>query len=309
MTRYIARRCLGVLLALWAAVTLTFFAMCLVPGDPAEAALANSTAPPEVLAQRRAELGLDRPVLAQYGHFVLNMVRGDLGVSWLGGQPVALLVGEALPPTVRLALAGMAVAVVVGIALGAGAAMDRGRALSIVLRSLTGLLLSLPVMFTGTLAIWLFAVMLGWLPPVGQGSPAHIILPALVVGLNVSGGIARTVDAGTTEAMQEHYMLMARAKGLSPWQAIRRHALRVGLLPALSVIALQFGYLLGGTVVTETVFARQGLGRLLVQAVLDKNIPVVQGVVLLSVLVYSLLNLAADIAHAWLDPRIRYTRP
>ncbi len=306
MVRFILRRALGVLLALWAAVTLVFFAMHVVPGDPVEAALSQSTASPDVLARRRAALGLDQPVLVQYGRYLLNLARGDLGISWQGDQPVAWLIGEQLPATLSLAAAGMAVALLIGGALGIGAALGRGSIVSVVLRSAAGLLLSVPVMFSGTLLIWLFAVRLGWLPAVGRGSVAHLILPACVVGLSVAGGVARTVDAGTTEAMREQFVITAWAKGLSRWQIVWRHALRVGLLPTLDVIALQFAFLLGGTVVTETLFARQGIGRLLVSAVLDKNLPVVQGVVVLALLAYGLLNFCADISHAWLDPRVRH---
>lgn len=306
MVHFILRRALGILLALWAAVTLVFFAMHVVPGDPVEAALSQSTASPDVLARRRAALGLDQPILVQYGRYLLNLARGDLGISWQGDQPVTWLIGEQLPATLSLAAAGMAVALLVGGVLGIGAALGRGGMVSIMSRSAAGLLLSVPVMFSGTLLIWLFAVRLGWLPAVGQGSVAHLVLPACVVGLSIAGGIARTVDAGTTEAMREQFVITAWAKGLSRWQTVWRHALRVGLLPTLDVIALQFAFLLGGAVVTETIFARQGIGRLLVSAVLDKNLPVVQGVVVLALLAYSLLNLCADVSHAWLDPRVRH---
>ncbi len=306
MVRFIVRRMLGILLALWAAVTLTFFAMHVVPGDPVEAALSQSVASPDVLARRRAALGLDQPVLVQYERYMLNLARGDLGISWQGDQPVAWLIGQQIPATLSLAVAGMALALLVGGALGIGAALGREGMISVISRSMAGFLLSVPVMFSGTLLIWLFAVLLDWLPAVGQGSVAHLILPACVVGLSGAGGIARTVDAGATQALREQFIITARAKGLSYRQTVWRHALRVGLLPTLNVVALQFGFLLSGTVVTETVFARQGIGRLLVSAVLDKNLPVVQGVVVLALLAYSLLNLGADIAHAWLDPRIRY---
>lgn len=305
MPRYIARRLLGVLLSLWAAVTLVFFALHIIPGDPAEAALSQSTASDDVIERRREALGLDDPLLVQYTRYLTNLVQGDLGVSWTAGQPVALLIGQEMGPTLRLAVAALAVSISVGLLLGLMAALGEGHLLGEISRSAAGVLLSVPVMVSGTLAAWVFAVLLDWFPATGQGSFSQIVLPALVVGLNTSAGVARTVEAGVGQVEKESFLLLARAKGLSAWQATIRHALRVGLLPTLDIIALQFGFLLGGTVVAEVVFSRQGLGRLLLLAVLDKDLPVVQGIVVLSAVVYGVLNLAADIGKAWLDPRIR----
>ncbi len=307
MFDYLLRRLVGVILALWAAITLAFLAIHIVPGNPAEAALSQSTASEDVLERRREALGLDLPLPAQYARYLGGLLRGDLGVSWSGGEPVGLMIAQQLPPTISLAWAGLTVAVAAGFALGLGAALGQGGWLGEASRSMTGVLLAVPVMFSGTLAAWIFAILLGWLPATGQGSPGHLILPALVVGLNGAGGISRTVEAGVSEAMRQPFMPAAYAKGLARWQAVTRHALRVGLLPTLDIVALQFGFLLGGTVVTESVFARQGVGRLLLAAVLDKDLPVVQGVIILSAVAYSLLNLAADVAKAWLDPRIRFS--
>lgn len=305
MAGYVARRLAAVLLTLWAAVTIVFFAIQIVPGDPAEAALSQSTASQDVLERRREALGLDRPLPAQYARYLTNLLRGDLGLSWVAGQPVGVLIGQQMAPTARLALASLAVAVVVGGALGLASAIADGHWLGVLSHGLTGLLLSVPVMFTGTLFIWLFAVQADVFPATGQGTPAQLVLPALVVGLNASAAISRTVEAGVSQVQSQPFMLLARAKGLSAWQAGLRHALRVGLLPTLDIVALQFAFLLGGTVVTEIVFSRQGLGRLLLFSVLNKDLPVVQGIVVLSAVAYGVLNLAADVAKAWLDPRIR----
>ncbi len=306
LLRFIVRRSLGVLLSVWVAVTLVFGAMQIVPGDPAEAALSQSTASYDVLERRRAEMGLDQPLVKQYARYLLNLASGHLGVSWSGGQPVELLIRQELPPTVELAVCAMLVAIGTGLLLGLAGGMGQGHWIGGMCRSLVAFLLSFPVMFSGTLAIWLFAVTLGWLPATGQGTAVHVILPACVVGLSVSGGIARTIDASVSDALHEPFMLLAYAKGLTRLRAVWRHALRVGLLPILNVIAVQTGFLLGGTVVTESVFARQGIGRLLLVAVLDKDLPIVQGVVALSAVVYGLLNLLADVAHAVLDPRVRH---
>lgn len=305
MFRFIAWRLAGVLLSLWAAVTLVFFAANIIPGDPAEAALAQSTASADVLEQRREALGLNDPLGVRYLRYIGGLVTGDLGVSWSLGQGVGELIAGQFAPTLALAFAGLAIAILAGGLLGLGATLGQGGWLGELSRGAVGLLLSVPVMVSGTLLIWVFSVLLGALPATGQGSAAQLVLPALAVGLNTSAGIARTVEAGVRAVSQESFLLLARAKGLRRWQVLTRHALRVGLLPTLDLIALQFGFLLGGTVVTEIVFARQGLGRLLLFAVLDQDLPVVQGIVVLAAAVYGVLNLAADIAKAWLDPRLR----
>lgn len=305
MARYVIRRLLGVILSLWAAVTLAFLALRLVPGDPAEAALSQSIASQDVLEQRRAALGLDQPLPVQYGRYLVGLVRGDLGVSWLGGQPVSLLIGQQMGATFSLACAGMAVALILGVALGIAGAVGSSW-VSKISQMTVSLLLALPPMFSGILLIWLFAVYLGWLPATGQGDVRHLVLPAVVVGLSVAGGIGRTADAGVRNALAQPFVRAVRAKGLMPSMVLWKHALRVGLLPTLDVIALQFGFLLGGTVITESLFARQGLGRVMLSAVLNKDLPVVLGVVVLAATVYGILNLIADVAHAWLDPRVRF---
>lgn len=305
MTQYLIRRLLGVGLSLLVAVSLVFFTLHIIPGDPAQAALSQSTAPQDVLERRREALGLNRPLPVQYGHYLLNLARGDLGVSWSAGQPVGFLIGQQLEATVQLALSGMLVATLLGAGLGLLTAIRRDDWLAEAGRSLAGFFLALPVMFSATLMIWIFAIKLEWLPATGQDNRGHIILPAVVLGISVAAGIARVIDSGISETLTQPFMRTALAKGLTQRQALLRHALRVGLLPTLDVIALQFGYLLGGTVVVENVFARQGLGRLLLVSVLDKDIPVVQGIVVLTAIWYSLLNLLADLAHAWLDPRLR----
>jgi ABC-type dipeptide/oligopeptide/nickel transport system permease component len=305
MAEFLARRLIGAGLVLWAAATLTFAALHVIPGDPVAGVLAESNASPDVIQRRREALGLDKPVPVQYMHYFARLARGDLGVSWYAGEPVAMAVGRQLPASLSLTGAAMVVALAVGIGLGLLAAARDSSLFGAASRAAAGLALATPVMFSATLLIWLFAVRLDALPGTGQGSPAHLILPSLALGISAAGGVARAVDVGVREAMSQPFIRAARAKGLKPVQVLIRHGLRVGLLPAINVVALQAGYLLGGAVVTESVFARQGLGRLLVSAVLRKDLPVVQGVVLLSALAYSVLNLLADLVHAWLDPRVR----
>lgn len=305
MVAYIGRRLLGLVVSLWAATTLAFFALYLVPGDPAEAALSQSTAPADVLERRREALGLDRPLGEQYWSYIGNLLNGDLGLSWATGERVGVLVAAQWQPTVALALGGLTVSVVIGLALGLAAGLGGATWLGEASRSITGVLLAVPVMLSGTMLIWIFAIKLPMLPATGQGSLSQLVLPSLALGLSTGGGVAQTVEAGVSEALRRPFLRLAHAKGLTRWQAAIRHALRVGLLPTLEIVALQFGFLLGGTVVTEAVFARQGLGRLLLFSVLDKDLPVVQGIVILSALVYGLLNFGADVAKAVLDPRLR----
>ncbi|MBN1311420.1 MAG: ABC transporter permease [Anaerolineae bacterium] len=307
MARFILRRLLGIFLSIFLAITLSFLSLHLVQGDSAEAALFQSVASDDVLERRRETLGLDLPILIQYGRYLHQLSGGDLGVSWFGGQPVALLIGQQVGPTLSLVLSSMFVAVVLGLGWGILSATKSSSWIGHTSRVLIGASLALPVIFTGVVLVWVFSVMLGWLPATGQGGLKHLVLPALVVGLSIGGGIARAVDAGIREVLGEPFMRTALAKGLSRSRALYRHGLRVGLLPVVDVIALETGYLVGGTVITESLFARQGIGRVLVTAVLNKDVPVVLGVVVLSVVSYSVLNLLADIAHTWLDPRIHIT--
>jgi peptide/nickel transport system permease protein len=304
MVRFVVRRLLGLLLTLWVAATLTFVAVRLVPGDPVEAALADTNAPPDVIARRRAALGLDQPPAIQYIRYVGGLLRGDLGVSWFGGEPVALAIGQQLPATLSLATSAMVVAVVLGFGLGALSAIRQRHPLGILSSMLSGFSLATPVIISGPLLIYLFALTLHWLPATGQGDLQSLILPSLVLGISASGGIARVVSAGLSDALSQPFTTTARAKGLSRWVVLNRHVLPVAIMPALTVIALQFGFLLGGAVVTESLFARQGIGALLVDAVLRKDLPLVQGVVLLSAFAYSALNFAVDVVQAWLDPRV-----
>jgi ABC-type dipeptide/oligopeptide/nickel transport system permease component len=304
MAGFVVRRFLGLVLTLWAAATLTFVAVRLVPGDPVAAALSDTNAAPDVIARRRAALGLDQPPPVQYARFLGGLVRGDLGVTWYGGEPVTLAIRQQLPATLALAASAMVVAIVLGFGMGGLSATFRGRLPGMVMSALAGLSLATPVIISGPLLIYLFAIRLDWLPATGQGRLDNLILPAMVLGISASGGIARVVDAGLREALAQPFATTARAKGLTPRKVLNRHALPVALVPVLTVIALQFGFLLGGAVVTESLFARQGIGRLLVGAVLRKDLPLVQGVVLLSAFVYSGLNFLTDLAHAWLDPRV-----
>jgi peptide/nickel transport system permease protein len=305
MARYVERRLLQSAFVLWLAATLAFAGLQVTPGDPAQALLAASGATPEEIAERRAQLGLDDPLLVQYARYLLDLVRGDLGKSWLHGRAVSRMILEQLPPTAALAVAATVVGIVLGLALGVGAALRRFTWLDTVATAVAVLGLSTPTYWSGILAILLFSLQLHWLPSAGEGDLRHLVLPALVLGFALSGSIARLVRARVVEVMGEPFVLTARARGLSPFRVIFVHVLRSALAPALTVVALQFGFLLGGAVVTESVFSRRGLGKLAVEAITWRDLPVVRGLVVFGALTYVLVNLAADLAQAWLDPRLR----
>jgi ABC-type dipeptide/oligopeptide/nickel transport system permease component len=299
------RRVLGLLLTLWAVVTLTFIALYLVPGDPAQVLLSESNATAGEIAQRRDELGLNDGLPVQYGRYLWRLLHADLGRSFFTGRPVTTTILEQLPATLTLALAAMVVAVTAGLGLGLLAAIKQGSWLDLAVTGLATMGISTPVFWSGLLAIWLFALVLGWLPATGQGGVQFLILPATVLGFSAAGAIARLTRASVVDVIEKPYIHVARSKGLSPRPLLLRHTLRVALLPVITVIGLQFGFLLGGAVVTETIFARPGLGRLVVSAILRKDYPIVLGVVLVGVVGYVTVNLVTDLLYGALDPRIR----
>jgi len=213
---------------------------------------------------------------------------------------------EQLPHTVQLAVAAMVVAIAIGTALGIAAALNRNTWVDSLCVTIAVAGASMPIFWSGLLLILLFSSLLHWLPATGQGSLKHLLMPAIVLGLASSGSIARLVRSTMLEVLSREYIIAARSKGLSERLVVCRHALKNALIPVITVMGLQFGYLLGGTVVTETVFSRQGIGRLVVDAILWKDFPIVQGTALLAAVIYTLVNLLIDISYAIIDPRIRY---
>jgi ABC-type dipeptide/oligopeptide/nickel transport system permease component len=321
MLAYALRCLLTALPVLWAAATLTFFAIHLAPGDPATAQLAQSGAPATAIAERRTALGLDDPLEIQYTRYLHNLLRGDLGRSWSSNRPVNRVIREALLPTLTLTLTATGLALLFGLALGTAAALARHYAESLrrfstfartkyagldtvcMMLALGGL--STPVALSGLAAILIFSLSLDWLPATGAGGLDHLLLPALVLGWASAGPLARLARDRLLDTLDRPYIVAARARGIPAWRLLWRHTARVALPDVLTMLALQTGFLLGGTFITESVFARRGLGRVAVEAVLNQDLPVVQGVVLLAALVYTLSNLAADLAQLWLDPRLR----
>ena len=306
MMRYAGQRLLGAIPVLWGVATLVFVLLRVLPGDPAAVMLSEAGGSAAAIARLRAELGLDDPLPVQYGRYLLNLLRGDLGTSLFTRRAVTTTIVEQLPATVELALAAMGVALAVGMALGVLAAARRGTWWDKLAMTLSLAGVSVPIFWSALLLMWLLSLRLGWLPATGAGGPAYLVLPALVLGLASAGAIARLVRASLLEVLAQDYVNTARAKGLSEAAILLRHALKNAMVPVVTMAGLQFGFMLGGTVVTETIFSRPGIGRLMVNAILWQDLPVVQGIALLAALSYTLVNLAVDLAYAALDPRIRY---
>lgn len=242
----------------------------------------------------------------QYARFLGDILRGDLGRSIRSNRPVLEEIRQQAPNTLALTLAGLGLAVVLGVPLGVLAACHRRSWLDRMSVAVTLVGVSLPSFWLGMLLIFLFALQLGWLPATGQGGPERLILPALTLGVQAMAVIALVTRAKTGEVLAQEYITTARAKGMSERRLILRHVLKNALVPVVTIVGLQFGALLGGSVIIESVFARQGMGRLAVEAILNRDLPVVQGVVLVSGLAYVLINLLVDLVCAVLDPRIRY---
>jgi peptide/nickel transport system permease protein len=288
---------------------LVFLMMSLTPGGAIEAMVLRGGAQVsgEDLARFRQEMGLDDPLHVQYLRFLSKALRGDLGRSLRTNRPVSEMLWEQLPATVELAVAGMGLAVVLGGILGLVSALRQNSWIDSLSMALSLIGWSMPSFWLGLLMILIFALHLDWLPITGEGDRlARLVLPALTLALGTSGLIARLVRSAVLEVLRMDYVTTARAKGLVERMVISRHVLRNALIPVVTMVGLQFGRLLSGTVIIETVFARQGIGRLTVEAILTRDIPLVQGAVLLFAVIYVLSNLAVDVSYALIDPRIRY---
>lgn len=312
MLAFIARRLLAALPVLAMVAVIVFLLMRLTAGDPA-AILAGDAASPAQVEEIRKGLGLDRPIPVQFGLWLVRLLQGDLGRSFFFKRPVAELIAQRLGTTLTLAAAAMLVSVVIAVPLGVLAAWCRGTLVDRVVMVLVILGFSVPVFVLGYLLIWLFAVRLDWLPvqgfrPLGAGlGPflSHLVLPCTALATVYVALIARITRASMLEVLGEDYIRTARAKGLGEGAVLFRHALRNAAVPVVTVIGLGLGLLIGGVVVTESVFNIPGLGRLTVEAVLGRDYPTIQGVILVFSLLYVLLNLVVDLTYGLLDPRIR----
>ncbi|MGE3956078.1 MAG: nickel ABC transporter permease [Vicinamibacterales bacterium] len=305
MGRFLVRRLLLTVPVLIGVATLVFSLVHLVPGDPVQAMLGESAAPGDV-EEMRARLGLDRPLVEQYLAFAAGLVRGDLGTSLRTNQPVSTVVLERMPATLELAVAAMVVAAALALPLGVLAAVRRGTFTDHLSTTLALVGISMPTFWLGPLLAIVFSVWLGWLPVAGRGSLAHLVLPAVTLGAPLAAMLARMTRASLLEELRELYVTAARARGASQARAVLAHALRNSLIPIVTIAGLQFGSVLTGAVITETIFAWPGVGRLLVQSISARDYPAVQGCILLIAVTYVSMNLLVDVLYGVLDPRIRH---
>jgi ABC-type dipeptide/oligopeptide/nickel transport system permease component len=302
--RYISLRLLFALPALWLIVTMVFLLAHIVPGDPVEQMLGEG-ARAEDLQQLRHALGLDIPIAKQYARYLSGIAHGDLGESFRFREPVMRVVLERYPATLELAIVALLVSAAIGIPAGLLSAERRATATDRAVGIFTLLGLSVPNFALGPVLILVFSVILGWLPVSGRGGPAHLVLPASTLGAALAAILTRMVRASVIEELSSDYVRTARAKGLSPAAVLFRHAFRNALIPVLTILGLQFGTLLAGTIVTETIFSWPGIGRLAVQAIGARDYPLLQGCILLIAVSYVLVNLFTDFIYVLVDPRVR----
>lgn len=305
MLHYIAKRLLFTIPVLIGISLLLFFMLRMLPGDPAQV-LAGQMATPEEIQTIRQQLGLDRPIHIQYASFLGRLARFDLGLSARTQNPVIQEIWARLPNTILLALTAISLACLFGIPAGILSAVRPYSWIDyiVTIGALFGI--SMPVFWLGLMLVVLFSVILKWLPAGGTGSWQHVILPSITLASFVIAFIARMTRATMLEALSQDYTTTARSKGLTEKTVIIKHALRNALIPIITVVGLQFGLLLGGAVLTETVFAWPGLGRLIVDSILARDYSMIQGTILIFGLLYTLVNLAVDLIYAFVDPRIRY---
>lgn len=304
MLRYIFGRLLALIPVILGVILVTMLIMDLIPGDPVELML-GANARPEEAAALRAYLGLDQPLPVRYVRYVTNLLRGDMGRSILTSRPVTQELMDVWPHTLMLALAAMALAVLVGITVGVLSAMQPGGLMDSLIRVFAMLGLSMPIFWIGLVLIYLFAYYLRLLPVGGADSWRSLILPAVTLALPSIAIIARMTRSSMLEMMRKDFVRTARAKGVATPQVLTRHVLRNTLIPVVTVIALQFGQLMGGAVLTETVFAWPGVGRLTVQAIFARDYILLQGAILLFALSFVIINLLVDISYVYIDPRLR----
>jgi len=314
MQRYVAQRLVLLIPVLLVISVLVFSLMHLIPGDPAQVILGFENTDPEQLAAVRRDLGLDRPVYVQYGRWLGRIVGGEFGTSVRTGRPIGALLREALPFTIELAIYAVLLAMLIGIPVGTLAGTTRSRAADGAMQTLTLLGLSLPTFWVGAMFILLFSVHLRWFPvltyPALAAAPLAnlrgFFLPALTLAVPNAAAIARMVRASMVAVRREEYVKVARAKGLSEVVVVRRHMLKNALIPVVTLIGIVAGYLLGGAIVVEQVFAIPGVGRMGLQAIVQRDYPVLQAVVLTVTALFVLVNLVVDLTYVLLDPRIRY---
>jgi ABC-type dipeptide/oligopeptide/nickel transport system permease component len=313
--RYLLRRLLLLIPTLFLASLLIFAIITLSPGDPVRMMLGTQATPEEMQVERE-RLGLDKPIPVRYGIWLTDVVSLNLGVSQSSRRPVSTLIGDALPYTLRLALISLAFSMLIGFPLGALAAINANRRLDAIVTGINSLGLAMPSFWFGLLLILLFAVQLRWLPASGVGEPnqafylriPYLIMPVLTIVVSNMSVFSRYVRSAMIDVLSTDYVRTARAKGLSEQVVIARHALRNALIPVITIVGIQFGRLLGGAVVTESVFAYPGVGRLVINSIQNRDYPVVQATLMLVVLIFLITNIIVDVSYAYLDPRVKLER-
>ena len=306
MLQYVLNRCLSAVFVVLGVMTLVFFMLHLLPGDATSVMLADFGASAEEQEQLRRDLGLDQPMFIQYVTYMGNAVQGDFGRSLFTGRPALDQVLSQLPKTVELAVAAMVIAVIIGVTLGVTAAIRRNSWWDVTSMVLALLALSMPNFWLGLVFIFVFALQLGWFPVQGSDSLLHLVLPATALGLSAAGLIARLVRSSMLEVLRQDFITTARAKGIRETMVVTKHALRNAMGPVVTVIGINFGYLLGGSVVMEIVYARQGLGNLIVRSIFSHDFYVVQAGILFTASLFIFATLIVDLTYGLLDPRIRY---
>jgi peptide/nickel transport system permease protein len=301
---FVVRRLAGAAFVIFGTITLVFAILYWLPGDPA-VLVAGENATEESVARIRTLLGTERPLWEQYADYLSRLARGDLGTSFSTQEPVTVRLWAQFPSTIALTLLASTVAIVTGVLFGVIAAVSRGGWLDQAIQSVMLFFTSMPSFWLGILLILLFSVTLQWLPAIGSGSHAQLILPVACLGLVASGRLMRMVRNSVLDVLDEPFVTTLRAKGLLESQVLFRHVLRNALIPVVTLLGILVGELLSGTVVVETLFARQGIGRLLVDAVGMKDIPVIQGTVLIASISFVLINLLVDLSYSVIDPRVR----
>lgn len=303
--RFMVKRILWMIPLLLGVTLMVFLILHLTPGDPA-ALILGDAADQQTIEMLRHEMGLDRPLAVQYLDFVWKALHGDLGTSTHSKRPVVAELKSRLPATLELACSALILAAAIGITVGIVSAVKRYSTFDHAMMLTTLVFASMPSFWLGLILMLVFSVQLGWLPAVGRGGLSHLILPALTLAATPAALIARLTRSSMLDVVEEDYIRTAHAKGLSEEVVIWKHALKNAMIPIITVIGIQFGGMMGGSVVIESVFAWPGVGKLMVDSILTKNYPVVQGGLLMMAVVVSLINLVVDVTYGLLDPRIRY---
>lgn len=309
MLRYIGNRLIQLIPVLFLISLIVFMIMHALPGDPAQLMLAGAesgSVTPERLEELRTQMGLTDPLYVQYWRFLSRAVQGDLGESIRLRSPVTELIAERFGATLQLSLGGLLFAIIIGLGTGILAALKQNSWIDTTTMFLAYIGVSMPIFWLGLLLILLFSFQLRWFPPAGGSGLQGLVLPSITLGFVSAGIISRLTRSSLIETLQEDYIRTTRAKGIPERLIVSRHALKNAFLPVITMVGIQFGGMLAGAVVTETVFSRPGLGRLVVSAILWKDYPLVQGIVLFLAVIYVVVNLLVDVSYAWLDPRIRY---